>query len=149
MNLIGSIEEYITWFSLHGLATSGTHQESKMRINKFQPYPWLKKKLNVNSNEKMLQVWMLMKYYPYNLFGPAIMTYQKSPHLFLGIMLQKKVGCYWSTVESILNADRLEDCVCKVLFSARWNSICESTNQKSSGDQIHPATNLFSRLNSS
>ena len=74
MNLIGSKEECIAWFSLHGLATSGTHQESKMGINKFQPYPWLKKKLNVNNNEKIIQVWMLMKYYSYNLFGPAIMT---------------------------------------------------------------------------
>ena len=98
----------------------------------------------------MLQVLMLLKYYPYNLFGPAIMTfYQKSPHLFSGVMLQKKRRCYWSTVQSILNVEKLEDCVCKDLFSARWNSTCEITNQKSFADQIHPATNLFSRFNPS
>ena len=60
----------------------------------------------------LLQVWMHLKYFPYNLFGPAIMTYQKSPHLFSGIMLQRKSGCYWSTVESILNnVEKLEDCI--------------------------------------
>ena len=38
--------KYITWLSLHGLAKIGTLQELRMRINKFQLYPSLTKKLS-------------------------------------------------------------------------------------------------------
>ena len=44
-------EECITWLTEHGLSTSGTLQELKMRINKFKLYPSLTKKLKVK-NEK-------------------------------------------------------------------------------------------------
>ena len=44
-------KECITWLPLHGLATSGTLQELRMRINKFQLYLSLTKKLKVE-NEK-------------------------------------------------------------------------------------------------
>lgn len=44
-------EECITWLTEHGLSTSGTLQELKMRINKFKMYPSLTKKLKVK-NEK-------------------------------------------------------------------------------------------------
>ena len=44
-------EECITWLTEHGLSTSGTLQELKMRINKFNLYPSLAKKLKVK-NEK-------------------------------------------------------------------------------------------------
>ena len=40
--------KYITWLSLHGLAKIGTLQELRMRINKFQLYPSLTKKLSYN-----------------------------------------------------------------------------------------------------
>ena len=36
----------------------------------------------------------------------------------------------WPTTESIRNVDKKEGCLRKILFSALWNFICESTNQK-------------------
>ena len=52
MNSNKSKEECITWLSLHGLATSGTLQELSMRINKFQLYSLLEKKLKVKIGKK-------------------------------------------------------------------------------------------------
>ena len=51
MNSIKTKEECITWLSKHGLSTTGTLHQLKIRINKFQLYPSLTQKLK-NKTEK-------------------------------------------------------------------------------------------------
>ena len=52
MNSNKSKEECMTWLSLHGLTASGTLQELRMLINKFQLCPPLTKKLKVKNEKK-------------------------------------------------------------------------------------------------
>lgn len=145
MNLKKIKEECITWLPLHGLATSGTLQDQKTQINKFQLCPLLEKKSKVKNGKNILiPVQIQTKYYPYQLVGPVITAfYQKSHHLFSVIMLPKREGCYWATIETILNADKQQDCLRKILFQHGGISFVKTQIRKSFCDPIRPTTILL------
>ena len=122
----------------------GTMQELRMRINKFQLYPSLTKKLIVK-NEKMIFLGTSLN----SLEIPTISSawscdFDILRKVTLSVFrdyVSRKGECYWTTAESILDVDSFR----KILFSAWW--ICESTNQNPLWGWSLSYQHLTSRLN--
>ena len=100
-----SKKECITWLSLHGLETSRTMQELRMRIYKFQLYSSLAKKIKVkNEKKKTFEISPISSGWS---CGYSILR-NVTASVFTNYA-SKRRGCYWPTAESILNVDKQED----------------------------------------
>ena len=120
-----------------------TMQELRMRINKFQLYASLTKKLTVK-NEKMIFFGYQFEFsWNTNHIISWVLWFwhsKKSHPICFRDYVSRKAECYWTTAESILDVDSFR----KILFSAWW--ICESTNQKTIWGWSLSYHHLISRL---
>ena len=120
---------------LHCLATIDTLQDFRMRINKFQLYPSLSKKLNVFFFFFLMPVWILLKYQPYHQLGHVITT---STCLFSGIMFEKNRD---SAIGQQQKAYSM--LIVSVKSSSQHGGFVKVQIKKPFGDSIRPATILF------